>query len=88
MKTTRIHHATTPKSIKLIRKLLAENNPATNNIKNKIVCIGEPTEIYKLQEFLSSDAFTFYASDLASPANIKEDTEPVLSKKEKKDSHE
>lgn len=88
MKTTRIHHATTPKSIKLIRKLLAENNPATNNIKNKIVCIGEPTEIYKLQEFLSSDAFTFYATEPACPPDIKEDMGPIFPKKERENSHE
>lgn len=88
MKTTRIHQATTPKSIELIRKLLAENNPTTNEIKNKVICVGKPTKIYQLQEFLSSDAFTFYTTDLASFADIKEDTEPVLSKKERKDRHE
>ena len=77
-KTTLIHNGATPEGFELIRKLLAENDLKTNEIKNKVICVDAPGEVYKLQEFLSQEEFTFYAMDPACPININENISKVI----------
>ena len=78
MKTTRIHNGATPKGIEVIKKLLAENNLATNEIKNRVICIDTPESVYKLQDFLSQDEFTFYPLDPSTPIDINETIDKVI----------
>lgn len=78
MKTILIHNGATPEGIELIKKLLAENDLKTNNIKNKVICIDEPAEACKLQEFLSQDEFTFYALDPTCLIDINENISKVI----------
>ncbi len=59
-KTTLIHNGTTQQGIDLIKKLLCENNLTTNDIKNRILCVDKPENVYKIQEFLGFDEFIFY----------------------------
>ena len=78
MKTILIHNGATPEGIELIKKLLDENNLKTNDIKNKVICIDDPAELYKLQEFLLQDEFTFYALDPTCLIDINENISKVV----------
>jgi len=77
-RTTLIYKGATPEGIKLIKKLLNENDFKNNSIRNRVVCLDTPDKIYKLQEFLSQEEFVFYAIDPKFPTNINEDINTVV----------
>jgi hypothetical protein len=82
MKTVLIHNGTSKIGIKKIRELLSENNYTTNDIKNRILCVDAPDNVYKVQEFLGIDEFTFLALDAANPLDINEHINQVIIAKE------
>ena len=58
-----IHNGTTAEEQKLISKFLSENDLTRNIIKNKILCVDVPENLYKVQEFLGFDEFTYIPMD-------------------------
>lgn len=79
MKTTLIHNGATPQGLEIIRNLLAENDIATNSIKNRVICVDLPDRVYLLlQDFLSQDEFTFYPLDPSCPIDINESIDKVI----------
>lgn len=78
MKTTLIHNGATPQGIEIIRNLLAENDIATNSIKNRVICVDLPDKVYLLQDFLSQDEFTFCPMDPSCPVDINESIDKVI----------
>ena len=65
-----IHNGTTDPGLNLIRKLLSENDLIKNLIKNRVFCVDKPENLYKAQEFLGFDEFTFLANSQEAPLDI------------------
>lgn len=58
------------KGIEVIRELLQENDYTTNTIKNIVLCADKPENIYKVQEFLGFDEFTYLPMTPQEPIDI------------------
>lgn len=65
-----IHNGASSKGLELISKFLSENDLTKNVIKNKILCIDIPENLYKVQEFLGFDEFTYIPMDKKCPLDI------------------
>lgn len=78
MKTILIHNGASKFGIEKIKELLSENNYITNEIKNRILCVDTPDNIYKVQEFLGIDEFTFLALDATNPIDINKHIDQVI----------
>lgn len=78
MKTILIHNGASNVGIEKIKELLSENNYITNEIKNRILCVDTPDNVYKVQEFLGIDEFTFLALDATNPIDINKHIDQVI----------
>lgn len=82
-----IHNGASSKGIKIIQKLLSENDYTHNIIKNKVYCIDCKENIHKLQAFLDFDEFVFYPLDAEILIDINEHIDQVIIVSEKGNSY-
>ena len=78
MKTILIHNGASNVGIEKIGELLSENNYIKNEIKNRVLCVDTPNNVYKVQKFLGIDEFTFLALDAANTLDINEHIDQVI----------
>ena len=73
-----IHGGASDKGIKVIRELLQENDYTNNTIKNVVLCADTPENIYKVQEFLGFDEFTYLPMTPEAPLDINQNITKVI----------
>ena len=78
MKTIFIQNGSCVKGLKLIRKLLAENDYERNIIASRVICADTQDNIGKLQEFLSCPDFVFVPMSKGKPLDLKQNIDEVV----------